>query len=111
MKKLKYRQCEVIIKREDGEKKVKAYELAFSPGGLVTHKGRESNVWVITHKKSGLMVDDFPFSDTLQEALWKIKRLYKLAQEEGFSWNDSAEKLRGMNYLESKVEKVLVEGD
>jgi len=109
MDELKYRQCETFIKYENGNKKVRAYELISSPGGLATHKS--GNVWIIIHKRSGLMVDDYPFSDTLQEALWKIKRLYKLAQKEGFSWNDSAEKLRETNYLGSKVEKVLVEGD
>jgi len=108
MEKLKYRRCEIIIKYKDGDKKVRAYELASSPQGLVAYKSGVQ--WFITHKPSGLLVSGYP-CDTLQEVLWKIKKLYELAREEGFNWNDSAEKLRGMNYLGSKVEKVLMEGD
>jgi len=105
MKKLKYRRCEAIIKCTDGDKKVRAYSLASSPGGLIAHK--RGDRWVITHKPSGLSVSSRVSYDTLQEALQRIKRLYELASVRNFSWNDSAEKIRNISSLEKEVEKVL----
>ena len=106
MTRLKYRRCEVFIESENGKKKVRAYELASFPEGLVAHKRRGR--WVITHKPSGQLVSYYSY-DTLQEALRKIKQLYELSSKVFLDWNEDEEKLRQRisPSLVVKIDKIL----
>ena len=108
MMRLKYRRCEVFVDSEDEKKKVRAYELASFPEGLVAHK-RKGDRWFITRKPSGLLMSFYSY-DTLQEALRRIKQLYDLSFKENFDWNSGEENLEEMSSsLVSKVEEILRE--
>ena len=105
---LKYRRIEVFIEREDGKKKIKAYELTSPHKGLVVNKG-EYGGWYITHKPSGLLVSYHSFY-TMQEALQKVKQLYELSEKENFNWNKSREDLFkeiDFSVLEEKVKEII----